>query len=88
MKKNWFKEALSKIENSADAGEKSPEWQKIAEQLLILNKDETTIIRCRKMMGETFDAVLGISNITTYSGDLYLLTFLPLNLTLAIELNK
>lgn len=76
------------FDESADAGEKSPEWQKIAEQLLILDKDETTTIRFRKNTGESFDAVLGISNITTYSGDLYLLTFLPLNLTLAIELNK
>lgn len=88
MKKNWSKEALSKIENSADAGEKSPEWQKIAEQLLLLEQDQTTMIRCRRKTGESFDALLGISNISTYAGDLYLLTFLPLNLTLAIELNK
>lgn len=76
------------FDESADAGEKSPEWQKIAEQLLLLEQDQTTMIRCRRKTGESFDALLGISNISTYAGDLYLLTFLPLNLTLAIELNK
>ena len=65
------------FDESADAGENSPEWQKIAEQLLMLEEDETTMIRFRKKTGESFDALLGISNITTYAGDLYLLTLLP-----------
>ena len=43
----------------------------------MLEEDETTMIRFRKKTGESFDALLGISNITTYAGDLYLLTLLP-----------
>ncbi|MBI1270837.1 PAS domain S-box protein [bacterium] len=72
------------FDESADAGEKSPEWQKIAEQLLLLEQFQTTMIRCRKKTGESFDAVLGISNISTYAGDLYLLTLLQTQLTTTV----